>query len=323
VSAVRLVGIARLAHQAPVLLEKRSAQYFELPAIRLLNECDSDRVPFRWTINPYRGCEFGCKYCYARYTHEFMELRDPDDFEWKIYTKRWNPADLRSDLRKVDPKEWIAIGTATDPYQPAERKYRMTRSILEILANFSGRHFSIATKSDLVARDIDVLSQIAAANWISVGMTITTVDEALARKLEPRAPRPELRLDAVRRLRAAGIHAGVMCAPAMPLINDREAQLEALAAAVADAGGEYLWANPLFLKPCASAVFFPFVEREFPQLAGKYRQAFASSAYLRGDYAKRLEERLARVRARHGLDKRLEHELPRWIGEEQMRLPFE
>jgi DNA repair photolyase len=319
----KLVGIARLAQQAPVLLEKRTASYFELPSSKLLNKCDSPRVPFEWTINPYRGCEFGCKYCYARYTHEFMELREPDDFEWKIYAKQWNRSDLRADLRKIDPKHWVAIGTATDPYQPAERRYGLTRSILEILAGFSGRRFSITTKSDLVTRDVDLITRIAANNAMSVNMTITTMDEELARKLEPRAPRPELRVEAVRVLRNAGVHTGVLCAPAMPLINDREPQLEALAAAVAAAGAEFLWANPLFLKPCSKAVFLPFVEQEFPHLAAKYRQAYERSAYLRGDYAKRLRDRLERVRARFGLDRRIEFEPPEWREEEQLALPFD
>ncbi|MCP5112699.1 MAG: radical SAM protein, partial [bacterium] len=121
--APHLVGIARLAASGSLLEAKRRVDYRELPTRRFITRCRSDRVPFDWTINPYRGCEFGCKYCYARYTHEFMELRDPWDFETKIFAKRWNVDSFREELRKIDPRQWIAIGTATDPYQPAERRY--------------------------------------------------------------------------------------------------------------------------------------------------------------------------------------------------------
>jgi DNA repair photolyase len=319
----KLVGIARLAHDAPVLLEKRTASYFELPAYKLLNKCDSVRAPFEWTINPYRGCEFGCKYCYARYTHEFMELREPDEFEWKIFAKRFNPADLRSDLRKIDPKDWVAMGTATDPYQPAERRYGLTRTVLEVMAAFSGRRFSITTKSDLITRDVDLLKEIAARNQMMVSLTITTLDEELARKLEPRAPRPALRLEALREVRNAGIHAGISAAPVMPLINDREVQLEELAKGAAEAGAQFMWANPLFLMPCSKAVFLPFLEAEFPKLADKYRRTFQKHAYLPEEYSKRLKERVDRVRAKYGLQWRSKNEEEARPAEEQMRLGFE
>ena len=158
-SREQLIGIARLAHEAPELEHKRLAVYAQLPAYKLLNRCTSERVPFDWTINPYRGCEYGCVYCYARYTHEFMELRRPEEFETRIFAKQWNPAGFRADLRRTDPRESIGIGTATDPYQPAERRYGLTRSILATLAeeNPGRRRIWINTKSDLVTRDIDLL----------------------------------------------------------------------------------------------------------------------------------------------------------------------
>src|SRR3954469_24939873 len=129
--AVRLVGIARLASLGESLDEGHKVEYFSLPAQSLLNKCDTPRMPLTWTVNPYRGCEFACKYCYARYTHEFMEMRDPYAFEQKIYVKQNVVNQLRRDLKKVKGGESIAIGTATDPYQPAERRYEVTRSILE------------------------------------------------------------------------------------------------------------------------------------------------------------------------------------------------
>src|ERR1039457_794264 len=130
-----LVGIARLAAEGEPLREGHNVEYFTLPARSLLNRCTGGRMPFTWTINPYRGCEFACKYCYARYTHEFMEMRDAAEFERKIYVKQHTADLLRRDLRRVKPGEAIALGTATDPYQPAERRYEVTRGILEEFAS--------------------------------------------------------------------------------------------------------------------------------------------------------------------------------------------
>src|SRR5213593_1712284 len=149
-----LVGIARLAAQSDLLEAKRAVEYFEIPARSILNRTKPN-MPFRWTINPYRGCEFGCKYCYARYTHEFMEM-EATDFEDKIYAKAAAAHLLRQELAKIDRKDGIAIGTATDPYQPAERRFGRTRSILEVFARERGRRVSITTKSDLVTRDLDL-----------------------------------------------------------------------------------------------------------------------------------------------------------------------
>src|SRR5436305_2532671 len=149
-----LVGIARLASLGESLEEGHKVEYFSLPAQSLLNKCDTARMPFTWTINPYRGCEFACKYCYARYTHEFMELRDGLEFERKIYAKQDVAAQLRRDLRKVKRGEQIALGTATDPYQPAERRFGVTRALLEEFAQHEGLSLGIVTKSNLVLRDV-------------------------------------------------------------------------------------------------------------------------------------------------------------------------
>src|SRR5712691_5568157 len=137
-----------MAAQSAPLDAKQRVEYRELPARSYLARCDSPRLPFRWTINPYRGCEFGCKYCYARYTHEFMGMEDAALFEDQIYAKSDLAPILRQELRKANPEEAIAIGTATDPYQPAERRFRRTRSILEVFAAERGRRVSITTKSD-------------------------------------------------------------------------------------------------------------------------------------------------------------------------------
>src|SRR5579863_9949168 len=166
-----LVGIARLASQGELLEAKRDVQYFEIPARSILNRTKPN-MPFQWTINPYRGCEFGCRYCYARYTHEFMEM-DAADFEDKIYAKSEPAHLLRQELAKVDRKDHIALGTATDPYQPAERRFGRTRAILEVFARERGRFLGITTKSDLVLRDVDLLQEIARGNVLGINMTIT------------------------------------------------------------------------------------------------------------------------------------------------------
>ncbi|MGA8687135.1 MAG: radical SAM protein, partial [Candidatus Sulfotelmatobacter sp.] len=157
-----LVGIARLASEGESLREGHNVEYFTLPARSLLNRCTSRRgLPFIWTINPYRGCEFACKYCYARYTHEFMEMRDSAEFEQKIYVKQHAAELLRHDLRRVKPGEAIALGTATDPYQPAEHRYEITRGILQEFARHRGFELGIVTKSNLIVRDLDLLREVA------------------------------------------------------------------------------------------------------------------------------------------------------------------
>src|ERR1700688_1169827 len=183
-SSPKLVGIARIAADAASLREGHDVEYFTLGARSLLSRVVSGRnLPFTWAINPYRGCEFACKYCYARYTHEFMELRDGVDFERKIFVKQEAAALLRSELKKVKHGEQIAIGTATDPYQPAERRFEITRAILEELARHSGLTIGIVTKSNLVLRDIAVLSNVGKKNRIVVNVTITTLNTELARIL--------------------------------------------------------------------------------------------------------------------------------------------
>ena len=297
----RLVGIARLAASGESLRLGHEVEYFTLPVRSLLNRCNVPRMPFTWTINPYRGCEFACKYCYARYTHEFMEMRDGVDFEQKIYVKQHAANLLRQELRRVKDGEEIAIGTATDPYQPAERKFEVTRAIVEELSRHEGLEIGIITKSNLVLRDLELLRKIAAGNQLFVNLTITTLDANLARILEPRAPRPDLRLDAVRSLNEAGVNAGVSCAPVIPGITDSPKDLEKLVRAVAEAGGKYIFANPLFLKPCSAAVFMPFLEKEFPQLVESYRKRYGDRAYLPESYHKRISQLMVRLREKYGM----------------------
>ena len=300
-SKPKLIGIARLASQGESVRQGHEVEYFTLPVRSLLNRCTGVRMPFTWTINPYRGCEFACKYCYARYTHEFMEMRDGVDFEQKIFIKQHAADLLRQELHHVKPGEEIAIGTATDPYQPAEKRFEITRAILEEFARHRGLEIGIVTKSNLVLRDVDILKRVSETNHLYVNITITTLKVDLARILEPRAPRPDLRLEAVQKLNEAGIAAGVICAPVLPGITDSPRDLEALVRATAQAGGKYVSANPLFLKPCSAAVFLPFLEKEFPQLVESYQKRFKDRAFLPESYRKPLSQLMKRLRQKYGI----------------------
>lgn len=298
------VGIARLASSSALADAKRGTEYFLLPVKSILNHCDSDRVPFSWTVNPYRGCEFNCQYCYARYTHEFMDLTG-DEFEKKIYVKLDAGPLAGRDLNAGKAQgEHIAIGTATDPYQPAEREFGATRAILEQMATRKGLSVSITTKSDQVLRDMDLLRRIGEHSTISVNMSITTTRTGLARLLEPRAPRPDLRLRAVQELRRAGIAAGVFAMPILPGITDQETDLDNLARAARDAGAQWFAGNVLFLMPSALKQFLPFLDRKFPKRARRYREWYSRNPYAPESYRKEIAARVALLRKKYELGAR-------------------
>jgi DNA repair photolyase len=313
----RLVGIARLAASSPPAKTRRKSEerpeYFILPVKSILNRCDSNRVPFEWTINPYRGCEFACKYCYARYTHEYMEL-DGSEFEKKIYVKKDAAPLLAHDISRKysyaseksggEKPDHIAIGTATDPYQPAEREHGVTRACLEELAKREGFSISIITKSNQIVRDIDVLKKIAARSSLQIDITVTTMRARLARLLEPRAPRPDLRLAAVKELREAGLPVGVSASPLVPGITDGEGELEAVAAAAKEAGAQWFFSGVLFLMPSSAKQFLPFVREKFPRLAKQYEQWYAKNGYAPEEYRRKASERVARIRRKYGFESR-------------------
>jgi DNA repair photolyase len=280
-----------------------------LPVKSILNRCDSKRVPFEWTINPYRGCEFACKYCYARYTHEYMEL-DGSEFEKKIYVKKdaapllaWDVAhkySYESEGSGGARPDHIAIGTATDPYQPAEREYGVTRACLEELAKKEGLSVSIITKSNQIVRDIEVLQRIAERSNLGIDITIATLRAGLTRLLEPRAPRPDLRLAAVKQLREAGLPVGVSASPLIPGITDRDGDLEAVAAAAKEAGAQWFFSGVLFLMPSSAKQFLPFVREKFPRLAKQYEEWYSKNGYAPEEYRKKASQRVARIREKFG-----------------------
>jgi DNA repair photolyase len=290
-----------MAAESPQLRSKRTVEYFSLRGNSILNRCSSPGMPFLWTINPYRGCEFGCKYCYARYTHEFMGMENPLAFEEKIYSKRDAGEILRAELCK-NPGGAIAIGTATDPYQPAERLFETTRSILQALAEFRGLEISITTKSDLVVRDLPLLREIARCNALEVHITITTLREDLARQLEPLAPRPDLRLRAVKALADSQIAVGVNAMPVLPGVTDSPQELDAVARAASQVGASHFAVSVLFLKPAAQRAFFPFLEQHFPHLVERYRRLYSRGAYLHGKTAQRIQQTARDLRTKYGLE---------------------
>src|SRR5579872_6672373 len=327
-----LVGIARLAASSPRAEAKRGTEYFLLPVRSVLNECHSERVPFRWTVNPYRGCGFGCKYCYARYTHEYMEL-DGGEFERKIYVKKDAGPLLAYDVAHKysyasessggEKPEHIAIGTATDPYQPAEREYGVTRACLEELAKREGLSISVITKSNQIVRDIDLFKKIAERSELSLNITITTLRTRLARLLEPRAPRPDLRVATVRQLREAGLRVGVSASPLIPGITDRDGELEAVAEAVHEAGARGFWSGVLFLMPSSAKQFLPFVREKFPRLTKQYEEWYTKDAYAPEKYRKMIAERVARLKQKYGFNSRPDREPRRTAPCAQMKLGWD
>jgi DNA repair photolyase len=232
---------------------------------KIITTNESPDISFDRSINPYRGCEHGCAYCFARPTHAYMGLSPGLDFETKLFAKPTAAKLLRRELAKpgYEPKT-MAIGTNTDPYQPIERRYRIMREILEVLEE-TGHPVGIVTKSALVLRDIDILSRMAKRNLVKVALSVTTLDRKLARAMEPRASTPQRRLDAIRLLSEAGVPTTVMVAPIIPALNEAEVEriLEAGATAGAREAGYVILRLPLEVRD----VFVEFLEREYPERA--------------------------------------------------------
>lgn len=292
---------------------QKDIRYFGTHARGVLNGPETTGMQF-WSVNPYVGCAFGCAYCYARYTHRHVTERAVDEwgaetegsqallelpewlaFERRIFVKRNAAAVLREQLAsrgariaRVLGGETLLVGTATDPYQPAERRYRVTREVLEVLAMHRGLRVVITTKSPLVVRDIDVLARIAGRSRLTVHVSLITTDRDLARRIEPRAPTPDARLRAMQRLSDAGIDVGVNIMPILPGISDRPEMLRPLLRRAAEVGVSHVHACALRLQPAARQRYLPFIVAEFPELAFRYRTAFAEESRMSERYTKGL-----------------------------------
>jgi DNA repair photolyase len=280
----------------PVIDERRSAKFRTLESSELVNRLTDMRLPFGWTVNPFRGCEFGCRYCYARPTHGYLGHADPAEFERQIYVKQADEAKLVSRLRRArESGEEVAIGAATDPYQPAESRFRVTRRVLESVVRVPGLRVGITTKSPAITRDIPLLRQIAAAGELVVNISLASLDSTLLRRIEPRAPRPDLRLGAMAELTAASVPARLFAMPVLPFLTDGEITLRKLFAAARAAGArEAIW-NVLFLRGETRGFFLEFVAREFPRLLPRYRALYAGGATAEAGYRERVEAMAGRV----------------------------
>lgn len=327
-------GLSRMASSAELVDSGHLVEFRVIEARSILNRSISKRqLSLAYSINPYRGCEFGCRYCHARYTHEFLapragskiersrpvevstfglddsasrvlDLSQPDAFERLIFIKKNAAWLLDQELRKIDRTNEIALGTATDPYQPIERRALVTRSLLEVFARKQGYRLGIVTKSALIERDIDLLQQIALKNTLVVHLTITTPDADLARLLEPRAPRPDLRFEAVRSLRKAGIPTGILCSPLLPGITDTEIAIDDMAQRAAEVGASFFAAQPLFLKPCSRPTYLSFVREHFPALEALYADRFNTADFAARPYQQRMEQIVTKACRTHGVPER-------------------
>ena len=257
----------------------RGVEVVETPAKTVINSVAG--MPFRWSINPYRGCYHGCVFCYARRTHKFLEDDGVTRWGSRVYVKVNAPAVLRTELSKRSWKhETVAVGTVTDPYQPLEGRYRLTRGILEALRDYD-TPASVITRSPLIVRDVDVLKQLASGAGVTVAVSIATMDSSLARDLEPTVAPPEKRLLAVRTLAEAGIRVNVALAPVLPNITDTPENIEAVVRAAKAAGAWSVWHNTLHLHEVTRESFFGYLRNKHPELIAQYASAY------RGKYAPR------------------------------------
>jgi DNA repair photolyase len=290
------------------LREKGGVTYRELRARSLLNRCDAPRMPFTYTVNPYRGCAMGCRYCYAAYTHEFMGIATPEDFHSLVYVKVGAEEETARRLAAVVRKgERIALGTATDPYQPGEAESRVTRRFLELVARHRGVRLGITTKGALVLRDLDLLQRIGARSELSVHVSLNSPRADLLRRIEPLAPPPDVRLEMMRRLVEAGVETWLGLAPILPGLTDAEADLDLLLGRVREAGVSHLFTNMLFLRSPTREKYLRWLGAEFPAYLEAYRQAYEGRVYLEGPYRERIQETIARLRRKHGFRAR-EHD---------------
>jgi DNA repair photolyase len=295
----------------PLEQRNRGTEFLAVSVRSVLNTPAATHMPF-WSLNPYVGCEFGCTYCYARDTHRYLVERMGGEIEtlpaWQAFERRIivKPDAPGLLARTLEPAKLgttpLVIGTATDPYQPAERRFRLTREILEALVGYRGIRIGLITKSPLVTRDIDVLRRLSERNEVSVNISLATIDRRLARRLELRSPVPEVRLRALARLTRAGIHAGLLIAPIIPCVTDGRAALDSLFRAAKEAGAHYVVGAALRLGPAARHRFLPHLAREFPDLAQRYARHYAGRTSVARDYQDALSRRLRALRRKYGLN---------------------
>jgi DNA repair photolyase len=274
------------------------AKYQEVHVRSALTE--SRRMPFRWALNPYRGCTHGCQYCYARKYQRHLELGVGDDFSSLIFIKTNLPALLARELaRPAWTRETVAVGTATDPYQPIEGRYAITRQCLEHLTA-AHTPFSVVTKGPMVVRDLDVLARATADAGCQVFLSVPSVDEAACAQLEPGVAPPSQRLRAARTLHEAGIDTGILMMPLMPGITTSTSGLERTVAAIAGAGVRLAGASVGRLDPGVREFFLAFIDREYPALAAGYRRLYHGT-HAATPYVLEVRAAVRRARSKAGI----------------------
>jgi DNA repair photolyase len=294
-------GLPGAAHLAD------GASYQEVTCRSALNRVEG--MPFRWTLNPYRGCTHGCHYCFARRYHTQFELGVGDEFSSVILVKRNFVEVLKRELDRPTWKpEYIAFGTATDPYQPIEGHYKLTRQSLKALAD-ARTPVGLITKGPMAVRDKDVLVELSARAGCTVYFSVPTVDEEAWRILEPGTAHPLQRLRAVRELNDAGVRAGVLMAPIVPGLTSQPAKLEKTIKAIADHGAPFMGANLLYLKDGTRTHFMNFLEKHFPDLPPKYQRLYRG-AYAPKAYANEVRAIVKLLQGKYGVSKRAEKETP-------------
>ncbi|HVZ20815.1 MAG TPA: radical SAM protein [Vicinamibacterales bacterium] len=281
-----------------------AARYQEVRCRSALNRVKG--MPFEWTLNPYRGCTHGCHYCYARRYHTQFELGASDEFASVIFVKTNLVDVLRRELQRPSWRgDYVAVGTATDCYQPIEGHYKLTRRSLQTLLEFRNP-VGIVTKGPMVVRDVDVLADLTAAAGCSVYVSVPCVDEDVWRSLEPGTAHPLQRLRAVRELVDAGIRAGVLMNPIVPGISSKPALIERTIKAVADHGARFVGCNTLYLEGGTRDHFMRFLADEYPHLVEGYAQLYAAK-YAPQTYRKEVQHVIGTLRARYGLTGRSEN----------------
>jgi DNA repair photolyase len=275
----------------------RGIEFIEVEAKSIINHVPGSYLPFNWTINPYRGCTHACTYCFARSTHTYMDMNAGADFESKIVVKINAPELLRKELRAKRWKgEHIAMGTATDPYQRAEGRYKLMSRIISTLTEYRNP-FSILTKGTLILRDLDLLVAASSVTDVSTAFSVGTLDERVWNRSEPGTPHPRKRLDAVRRLNEAGIPCGVMIAPVLPGISDSPEQLREVIEAAIDAGATHVSPILLHLRPYVKDVYMDWLGQNYPDLVERYETMYRKGAYASVAARHELSEKVGEVLA--------------------------
>ncbi|WP_018130918.1 SPL family radical SAM protein [Effusibacillus pohliae] len=281
-------------------MEKR--RVFTLKSKTVLNRVAAPSMPFTWSINPYRGCSHGCAFCYARDTHTYIGMGTDDTFRTHLFVKADAPALLQRELAKGKWKGgWVAIGTATDPYQPLEKQRQITRGILEVLALYR-IPVTITTRSPLILRDVTLLQELGRYAGCSVNISINTLDVQVWRSIEPESPHPESRFAAVRQLREVGIRTGIFLAPVLPFLTDDLSTLQTLLQRAREADASFVVASLLRLKPEVKQWFFQQLECQFPDKVPLYRSLYRGT-YVDPQYAKRFREKIAPLLEQYGYAK--------------------